>query len=482
MSKLRGHLLEKLVSVREVTPAQQRRGQLLARLIIITAFFNLFLMGINIWLWLSAGSRKDGTYILAALTGFLLLLGIWFINRQGFVSLAAILILMLYTARIGIVSEPQKLAAAFWAFLIPIVIASFIVRPFATFPVAGILAILYLLLSKNTGLAEPLDILAFKIGLLFSLAALSYLMASSLENAIAALNRSEAKYRDLFNHLPVGLYRTSLKGEILDANAAFIKMFGFPDLPTLQRINARDLYSNPSRRQQFLTMVEKTQPIEMQMRKSDGTSFWVTDRAQPIYDPDGKIIYYEGTLIDISEQKRAEQELKYLAMTDPLTGLFNRRQFFILAEQAFNSAREFQTSLAVLMIDLDHFKNINDRYGHAAGDFALHEVSQIIQANLRPNDIAGRYGGEEFSVLLANINPKDGYQIANRLCKALADEPLRIDGENISITLSIGIALFDPTIPSLDALLQQADQALYAAKQAGRNCWKLWNPAMRVSI
>jgi diguanylate cyclase (GGDEF)-like protein len=231
-----------------------------------------------------------------------------------------------------------------------------------------------------------------------------------------------------------------------------------------------------------LTLVEKTTTTEMQMRKSDGTLFWVTDHVHPIYDSKGDVCYYEGSLIDVSERKKAEQELKHLAITDPLTGLPNRRHFFNQAEEVFDRANKPTFDLAILMIDIDHFKNINDRYGHGAGDIVLHEIAQSIHSNLRTNDISGRYGGEEFSVILSRINQDEICQIADRLCKTIAGKSFKVEREEIRVTLSIGVAVLDATTPTLDVLLQRADQALYAAKQAGRNCWRLWNPSLTVSI
>ncbi|MBI4731879.1 MAG: diguanylate cyclase [Chloroflexi bacterium] len=247
-------------------------------------------------------------------------------------------------------------------------------------------------------------------------------------------------------------------------------------------MKARDLYADPGSREQYLSIIEETPTTEMQMRRSDGTLFWVTDLVHPIHDAKGNVIYYEGSLINISERKKAEQELKHLAITDPLTGLPNRRHFFSQAELAFSRANKPTFDLAILMLDIDHFKKVNDQYGHAAGDIVLHEIAQTIQSNLRSNDISGRYGGEEFSVILSRINQDEICQIADRLCKTIAQNALKVGRDEIHVTLSIGIAVLDAATPSLDVLLQQADQAMYAAKQAGRNCWKLWGPSLRISI
>lgn len=474
--------IEKLTSAAQLTNDQQRRGRLLTQLIIITAAFNLFLLLANLWLWLSQDSAMDRVYFFVGLVGCIVVFGVWVINRLGFELIAAVLTLLLYLGRISLVTEPERFINAYWAFLIPILISSFIIRPICSIPTAGASAILYVLLSTLNGGLEALDIVIFKLFLLFLLAALTYFITSHLERSFETVNQSEAKFRHLFNNLPIGLYRTSPEGKILDANPAFLEMFGFPDLPTLQQVNARDLYANPNHRAENLSSAEANTSAEMQMRKSNGICFWVTDHVRPIPDSKGNIVYYEGSLIDISERKKAEQDLQLLATTDPLTGLPNRRYFFSQAEQVFARPNRPSSAYAILMIDIDHFKKINDDHGHATGDIVLHEVAQRIHANLRVNDISGRYGGEEFSILLMRISEEETRQITDRLCTNLAREPVKVGKEEIRITVSIGVAILNDSSSSLDDLLQRADQALYAAKQAGRNCWRLWNPSLLVSL
>jgi diguanylate cyclase (GGDEF)-like protein/PAS domain S-box-containing protein len=473
----RSSLLDRILRIPRPSPGQLQRGMLVARLIVITSVFNLILTIINLWLWLSLSSPSDRQYFLLGLSGFILLVGVWWINRKGFVNFAAFSLILLYLVRISLVSEPSRFLNSFWAFMIPIMLGSFIFKPFSSLLLAGGSTILYLILSLRIGVEETLDITLYKLFLLFSLAALSYFVASHLDRAMISVNLSEIKFRDLYKNLPIGLYRSSPDGRILDVNPAFLEMFGYPDLATLQTINAKYLYADPQSRAQHLSIVEKYTTTEMQMRKSDGTSFWVTDHVRPIYDQAGKIDHYEGSLIDITKRKQAEQELEQLAITDPLTELPNRRYFFSRAEQIFGQAREPDYGIAVLMIDIDNFKKVNDQYGHAAGDIILHDLAQTLQKHMRLNDLCGRYGGEEFSIILSRIDQSETCLIADRLCRTVSQTVIKVSEQPISITVSIGIAMQDSTSKSLDVLLQRADSALYAAKQAGRNCWRLWEPA-----
>jgi diguanylate cyclase (GGDEF)-like protein len=168
--------------------------------------------------------------------------------------------------------------------------------------------------------------------------------------------------------------------------------------------------------------------------------------------------------------KERTAELHRLAITDPLTEVFNRRHLFVLSEQAFQQAQRYRHPLAALMIDLDHFKQINDRHGHAVGDQALRKLAASLQSNLRATDILGRYGGEEFVVLMPETDLATARQTAERLCANIRALQVETAQGEISFTASIGVAtLHAANDATIDVLIQRADQAMYAAKQGGRN-------------
>jgi len=178
---------------------------------------------------------------------------------------------------------------------------------------------------------------------------------------------------------------------------------------------------------------------------------------------------------------RLYSKIEQLSVTDELTGLFNRRGFFQLGEREFERALRFGRSLSTLMLDIDHFKRINDTHGHAGGDQVLRVLADCFRQNTRAIDIAGRYGGEEFSLLLPEISLPEAIQISERLRQSMADLSIPIDSENghsspgdISITVSIGVAALSQDGQSLTDLLDKADQALYRAKDSGRNCVVVW--------
>jgi len=176
-----------------------------------------------------------------------------------------------------------------------------------------------------------------------------------------------------------------------------------------------------------------------------------------------------ATIRDITERKATEAKLKELATTDALTGLNNRRWFMELAMAEFSRSRRYNRALAMFMMDIDHFKNVNDTYGHDVGDQVLSSLAGIAVGALREADILGRLGGEEFGVLLPETSRQAALDVAERLRAAVETAVLRTNAGELHITVSIGVAVMGGTTTSVDGLLKEADVALYQAKENGRN-------------
>ncbi|MBF0562518.1 MAG: diguanylate cyclase [Alphaproteobacteria bacterium] len=180
-----------------------------------------------------------------------------------------------------------------------------------------------------------------------------------------------------------------------------------------------------------------------------------------------------GVMLDITERKHMEAELRRLATTDGLTGTFNRRHFMVLAEEEYSRAARYGRPLAFLMLDIDHFKRINDTYGHPVGDEAIKALARVCMTMIRPHDSLGRLGGEEFAILLPESSRDGALILAERLRLAVAE--IRVHAAptaaeaTISFTASIGAAVLEPDDFSAAAILSRADQALYLAKNGGRN-------------
>jgi diguanylate cyclase (GGDEF)-like protein len=178
---------------------------------------------------------------------------------------------------------------------------------------------------------------------------------------------------------------------------------------------------------------------------------------------------YAAVIRDISENKKTEDELLRLAATDPLTGAFNRREFTALADQESQRANRYNHPLSIMMLDLDHFKKLNDTYGHAAGDKALQRFTTLCCNALRTVDIFGRWGGEEFVALLPETDAEGAAIIAERLRKIVAQSILVFNEQKIQFTTSIGIAQYRSGELTVEGPLSRADSAVYDAKKAGRN-------------
>jgi diguanylate cyclase (GGDEF)-like protein len=162
-------------------------------------------------------------------------------------------------------------------------------------------------------------------------------------------------------------------------------------------------------------------------------------------------------------------EVGRLAITDELTGIYNRRYFFEVAEKKFAHAQKNRIPLSALLVDIDHFKDFNDKYGHVVGDQVLHAAAQMMSSALRESDFIGRYGGEEFSIILSETNDSAALRVAERLLANVADVPIDTEAGKLSIQISIGIAGMNNETPTLHSLIVAADQAMYLAKSAGRN-------------
>jgi len=172
---------------------------------------------------------------------------------------------------------------------------------------------------------------------------------------------------------------------------------------------------------------------------------------------------------DISEQKELEYRLREMAEMDFLTGIFNRRHFIELALREISRSKRYQTPISLFMIDIDWFKKINDRYGHSAGDEVLKGVARICKESIRDIDIAGRFGGEEFAVVLVECSLDSAFTVAERIRANIESNEFPVDGTSIRCTVSIGIAGNTTEDADLEMVMKRADTALYDAKQAGRN-------------
>ncbi len=200
------------------------------------------------------------------------------------------------------------------------------------------------------------------------------------------------------------------------------------------------------------------------------------DTAQPFDETDVERLSLFAQQATIAIQNaRLFAEVQHLATTDPLTGLYNRRHFFYLADRVFERVQQAEQSLVAVMLDVDHFKRVNDTYGHTLGDHVLRVIAERCRETLRPTDLIGRYGGEEIVILLSDTALSEALSIAERLRHHIGDVPIQSESGAVQLTVSLGVALWLPGDRfELHTLIDRADQALYTAKHSGRNCVVGW--------
>jgi diguanylate cyclase (GGDEF)-like protein/PAS domain S-box-containing protein len=209
---------------------------------------------------------------------------------------------------------------------------------------------------------------------------------------------------------------------------------------------------------------------ELLCYSKSGEPVWLDINVVPLRDGSGQVTHFATIERDLTATKRLQDELSRLASTDTLTGLNNRRKLLEQAEAEFARARRYERDLAVVMLDVDHFKLINDNHGHFAGDQVLATLAHYTRGLLRSTDVIGRWGGEEFVILMPETPLAGAAAFAERLREELAALPVANNGEPLRFTVSAGVTARGEDDESVTGMLQRADVALYAAKNAGRDC------------
>jgi diguanylate cyclase (GGDEF)-like protein len=321
------------------------------------------------------------------------------------------------------------------------------------------------------------------------------------------LRESEATLRSVLAALPVGVWIMNQKGQIVHGNPAGQQIWAgsryvTPDqfgeykgwwLSTGRRI-APEEWAAARAIQTGETSIDE----EIRIECFDGSNKIILNSAMPLRDSRSSIV---GAIIvnqDITARKKVEDELhrsslaievanqelqqafileQLKARTDELTRLNNRRHFYELSRKMFSLARRYQTPFSVFIFDIDHFKQINDKYGHQFGDTVLRHVAQVIREHVRETDVAARYGGEEFIVALPNTTVYEALAAAEHLREEISISCGIADGKKTTVTVSVGVVEMMTGEDNLDRLIQRADQALYMAKNAGRNCSRLFSSA-----
>jgi diguanylate cyclase (GGDEF)-like protein/PAS domain S-box-containing protein len=277
---------------------------------------------------------------------------------------------------------------------------------------------------------------------------------------------NEARYRLLFQRNLAGVYRTGTDGRILDCNDACARIFGYDSREEFLNADANDFYFDDAERERLIQMLRDQRQIsnlELRLRRRDGSAVWVLENMMLL---DGTI---EGTIIDITDRKHAQEQMEYQAYHDALTGLPNRLLFRDRISVALAHARRSSRASAVMFLDLDQFKLVNDTLGHTVGDRMLQVIAARIVTCVRADDTVARMGGDEFTILLGDLNDRKGAAaVAQKVLEALR-YPVTLDEHELYLTTSIGIAIFPEDGADAETLLKNADRAMYRAKELGRD-------------
>jgi diguanylate cyclase (GGDEF)-like protein/PAS domain S-box-containing protein len=286
---------------------------------------------------------------------------------------------------------------------------------------------------------------------------------------------NEARYRLLFERNLAGVYRNDADGRVLDCNDACARILGFSSRDELLAGSAHDFYFDHAERQRVVQILREQKQIsnlEQRMRRADGTAVWVLENVSLL---EGDIL--EGTLIDITDRKRSQEQMEYQAYHDALTGLPNRLLFRDRITVALAHAKRGSRMSAVMFLDLDQFKLVNDTLGHTVGDRLLQVIGSRLVTCVRAEDTVARMGGDEFTILLADLNDRRGAAaVAQKVLEAIR-QPVHVDEHELYVTTSIGIAIFPDDGEDAESVLKNADRAMYRAKEVGRDNFQYATPA-----
>lgn len=302
-------------------------------------------------------------------------------------------------------------------------------------------------------------------------------LVESLEYAVAETRDREEKFRVIADYSHSWESWFSGDGKLLWVNPGVERLTGYNAEECMgQRSHPMELIHPEDREKVARAMAAAgRQPslreLEFRVVCKDGSVRWCAAVSQPAIDTQGRNVGFRASIRDISDRKALQQQLELLASTDPLTGVLNRRRFFHTAEAELYRARRYDRPLVLALIDIDHFKRINDTHGHQVGDDTLKTLAHAFANRLRRSDLFARFGGEEFVLLMPETQLGDGLRLCERLRQMVETIKLQVPGkgEPFGFAVSIGVADLQHEGDSLNQLLARADAALYKAKRDGRN-------------
>lgn len=315
----------------------------------------------------------------------------------------------------------------------------------------------------------------FWIASAFSIIALSW---GAHRSRVRLIRASAERFKLLFDRNLAGVYRAGADGKILECNDALARILGFESRAALIGRNIFDQHWRGEEGQLLLRRLREFGSVsnrETSLRRQDGEQTWVLENITLVRNGSESL---EATLIDITDRRRAEDQIRYQAFHDALTGLPNRMLFKDRLTLALAQAHRNGSRVAVLFLDLDRFKLINDTFGHTVGDDLLRGIGERLKTCVRENDSVSRAGGDEFTLMLTDLGDISAVgTVARKILDAVA-RPITVDGHEMFVTTSIGISIYPTDGEDAETLLKDADSAMYRAKDAGRNSYQLCTPSL----
>ncbi len=311
---------------------------------------------------------------------------------------------------------------------------------------------------------------------------------SLLEQSLQEVDQLKSHNELLIKSTTEGIISLDRKGCITFANPAAEQLLGYHDRALLgldfTAIQGPGAAASFEHTELYHALLAKRshQDDQQWFYRRDDSRFPVAITASPLHHSESESMGMVLLFQDISARKESEEKIAFLAQYDPLTGLANRSLFTTLFDQAISRSERHQHSLALLFLDLDRFKQVNDSLGHDAGDLLLQQVAQRLRSRTRDGDTISRLGGDEFTVILEEIDEsREAAIVAQKLVNALS-KPFTINGHEVFIGTSIGVALYPDSADNATALLKRADMAMYQAKAQGRNNYQFFTPKMQLDV
>lgn len=310
------------------------------------------------------------------------------------------------------------------------------------------------------------------------------ILSNQLEKTNTSLHESERKYRGIFEESKDVIFIANLDGRIKTANESSRELLGYSP-NELKRMRLSDIVVHSKDKMKIENSLRREATVrdyELELQRKDGNVFHALVTLTLRKNDRNVVTEMQGTIHDISAIKQAERahirarEYEQLALTDPLTNIYNRRFFDEIAGKEIERTKRSNSFLTIVIFDIDHFKKVNDAFGHLTGDQVLTNLAFICQTNMRSMDVFARYGGEEFIILMPDTDSDSAYQTTERLKSFVENTRMTTyNDQDIFVTISAGIATWNGQGDlNIHTLLDRADQALYTSKQTGRNKTTIW--------